>query len=250
MTTQLDNLGSPALEGKSKAFYEREDGSWLMRFKPHLRSITWKREEDIGGTEELRMLACDRIFTICEAAGLKTHRNGSLVKGTDGYLMPVLPMRGIPIEWIARYEAAGSLVRLFPSLVKEGQKFPNPLLKYDFKQDLKVAGVDDPTLNESYICGLNLLDETQLAHAKTLLLKLADLLRRTLDKADIDLLDFKVEFGLDKQGELRIMDEVSQDCIRARDRRNGNSLTKDSFRQGKTPREVLDAYRAFYDRIR
>jgi phosphoribosylaminoimidazole-succinocarboxamide synthase len=143
---------------------------------------------------------------------------------------------------------------LFPGLVKEGQRFARPLFKYDYKQDIRVAGIDDPTLNESYIVGLGLLSEEQLRACKQLLGDVGALIHRRLAAVGIRLIDMKMEFGVNRRGpgerserpeERMVIDEISQDCIRAVDEATGQSLTKDLFRQLKRPEEVVAAYEAF-----
>ena len=91
------------------------------------------------------------FMNLLERNGIKTQIKSNKIEEIDGEQgILVENVRTIPIEFICRYYAAGSIVRLYPSLVKEGQKFKTPLYKFDLKQDIKVAGVDDPTLNKNY----------------------------------------------------------------------------------------------------
>ena len=155
----------------------------------------------------------------------------------------------IPLEFISRYYAAGSIVRLYPSLVKEGQKFKQPLYKFDLKQDIAVAGVDDPTLNENYIVGLEILTQDEFNVAKTMLSKISDCINDDLLSKDIKLIDMKMEFGFDNEHQIVLIDEISQDCIRANDISTNESLTKDAFRNMKSDEEVLKVYRTFKERV-
>ena len=113
----------------------------------------------------------------------------------------------------------------------------------------KGSGVDDPTLNENYIVGLEILNENQLKEAKQILAKTGEIIRKTLEKAGMKLIDMKMELGFTKEGEIVVIDEISQDCIRANDIKTEKSLTKDSFRQMKTDEEVLEAYKEFNRRL-
>lgn len=145
----------PIIEGKSKKFYKVNDEALFMVFKPHLRSITSKREENIKNTDLERLRVNLLIMLILEYNGIKTHLLGrNIVTINDKQGIYVKKVQTIPIEFIGRYYAAGSIVRLFPALVSEGEEFKNILLKFDYKQDIKIAGIDDPTLNESYIVGI------------------------------------------------------------------------------------------------
>ena len=220
----------PEVEGKSKKIFKLDENTYFMCFKPHLRSITSNREENIKGTEHERLLSNMYFMNILESNGIKTQvKNRAIQKidGEEGIL--VKKVKAIPLEFICRYYAAGSIVRLYPSLVKEGQQFKTPLYKFDLKQDIKIAGVDDPTLNENYIVGLGILTEEEFEKAKNILAKVGDLMRKTLRKAQMKLIDMKMEMGFDEKGNIVVIDEISQDCIRANDIKTGNSLTKDAF---------------------
>ena len=238
------------VEGKSKKIFKLNENEYFMVFKPHLRSITSKREENIEGTEKERLKANLYFMNLLESCGIKTqicNNEIQMIDGEEGII--VKEVKAIPIEFICRYYAAGSIVRLYPSLVKEGQKFKTPLYKFDLKQDIKIAGVDDPTLNESYIVGLEILSKDDFEEAKQILAKVGEIIRKTLEKCDIKLIDMKMELGFDKDRNIVVIDEISQDCIRANDIKTEKSLTKDSFRQMKTDEEVLNTYKEFNRRL-
>ncbi|MBI4919381.1 hypothetical protein HY837_05585 [archaeon] len=245
----LDPTQEPIAEGKSKKVIAVDDTTCVMAFKPHLRSITSKREENIEGTDYWRILNTLDTMNYLSSLGIPTSlAHNKAVRVNDKVYLVTKHVKPIPIEWIVRYEAAGSIVRLFPSLVKAGQKFETPLFKYDLKQDIKVAGTDDPTLNESYIVGLGLLNEQDLARAKQMLGAIGEALKDRLDKVGIALVDVKMEYGFcgDK---ICVIDEISQDCMRAYDKETGKSLTKDLFRQMKSHEEIVRAYEAFAKRL-
>ena len=227
-------LGKILVEGKSKKIYDLGNNEGFMVFKPHLRSITSKREENIAGTEHERLVANLGFMRLIDGVGLRTQFVGEsieTIEGMEGIL--VKQSRSIPIEFICRYYAAGSIVRMFPSLVTEGQQFKTPLYKYDFKQDISVNGVDDPMLNESYIVGLGLLTNDEFQKAQYMLKIIGRTIRDFLLSNNIRLIDMKMEFGFDNDGEIILIDEISQDCIRANDMKTNESLTKDAFRNMK-----------------
>lgn len=246
----MDKLKIPVVEGKSKKIFKLDDDTYFMCFKPHLRSITYKREDNIEGTEYQRLLANIYFMNLLEKNEIKTQLKNDKIQEIDGEKgIIVKKIKTIPIEFICRYYAAGSIVRLYPSLVKEGQKLKTPLYKFDLKQDIKVSGVDDPTLNENYIVGLEILTEKQLLEAKEILAKVGEIVRGALEKANMKLIDMKMELGFDENGEIVVIDEISQDCIRANDITTEESLTKDTFRQLKSDKEVLNAYIEFNKRL-
>lgn len=240
----------PEVEGKSKKIYKLDETTYFMSFKPHLRSITYGREENIEGTEKERLKANIYFMNLLESKGIKTQIKNNKIQEVDGIEgILVKKIKTIPIEFICRYYAAGSIVRLYPSLVKEGQKFKTPLYKFDLKQDIKVAGIDDPTLNENYIVGLNLLTKEQFEKAKQILVKVGEIINKELEDKGIKLIDMKIELGFDENSNIVVIDEISQDCIRANDMKTDKSLTKDAFRQLKSDEEVLNCYKEFNKRL-
>ncbi len=243
-------LSSPVVEGKSKKFYDLGNDVYFMVFKPHLRSITSKREENIEGTDLERLKTAEKFFKLFKENGIPTQVLYDEIIEIDGMKgLLVSKTKTIPLEFIVRYYAAGSIVRLFPSIVKEDQKFEKPLLKYDLKQDIAVAGVDDPTMNESYITGLGLLTENELEQVKDYTLRVAETIRKHLELSHIRLIDMKMEFGFNKDENIVLIDEVSQDCIRANDMNTNEPMTKDAFRNMKTDEEVLNTYKTFSKRV-
>lgn len=244
------DFSNPIVEGKSKKIYKIDDNTGFMVFKPHLRSITYNREGNISGTEEERLKAAEFIFKILSDNGIKTQLfNDKIVKinGINGLL--VKKIKTIPIEFICRFYAYGSIVRLYPSLVKEGQKLNKMLMKFDLKQDVSIAGVDDPTLNESYIIGLGLLNEEQLRKSKEMLEKIGNILYNHFLERGVKFIDVKMEFGFDNNGEIVLIDEISQDCMRANLISTDETITKDAYRQAKSDKEVLDIYKRFNEII-
>jgi phosphoribosylaminoimidazole-succinocarboxamide synthase len=237
-------------DGKSKALYKTcRERVCLMEFKPSLRSITYKRKQNIAGTELERMKACLSLYMYLESKGIPTQLLFDRIitvwhNGKERNFLAIKPASQIPMEWISRFYAAGSITKLFPTLVENGQKFPVPLQKYDFKQEASVAGVDDPTMNESYMVGLGLVTDEQLDVCKYYLGRISDLLNQKLALKNLRLVDLKMEFGVDSEGSVMLTDEISQDCIRVNDSK-GNSLTKDAFRQWKAEVDVLKAYQQF-----
>jgi len=243
-------LGEVVIEGKSKKFYDLGDDKLFMVFKPHLRSVTSKREGNIEGTDTERMIANNMIFNMLESKGIKTHRMEKELRTIDGMTgMVVKRTTTVPIEFICRYRAAGSIVRLYPSIVKPDMKFKRPLYKYDLKQDVSVAGVDDPTLNESYIIGLELMEEDDFEKARAYLGDIGYHMLTTLDTAGMTLVDMKMEFGHTSSGEIVLIDEISQDCIRANDTETWEPVTKDAYRNMKSDSEVLAKYKEFNQRL-
>lgn len=242
----LEKDAKPFIEGKSKKIYKLSDNVNFMAFKPHLRSITYNREGNISGTETERLQACLYYMNMIESKGFKTQllfNEIVRINGTEGLL--VCNATPIPIEFIGRYYAYGSIVKLFPSLVREGEKLPNLLCKYDLKQDISVNGVDDPTMNESYIVGLGLLNQIELINCQNFLKTICEIINNDFLNKGVKFIDVKMEFGFNENGSIILIDEISQDCMRAEEISTGKTITKDCYRQMKSDEEVLSTYKHF-----
>mgnify|MGYP001852003560 CR=1 FL=1 len=237
-------------DGKSKTIYALDDKTAIMFYKPHLRSVTHKREGIINGTDIYRMYATMFFLNLLEEQGIPTQRVNDKILDINGKLAILIKRcKPIPLEWIRRYYAAGSIVRLFPIFVKEGQKLDPPLNKYDAKIDVSLTGgIDDPTMNESYITGLHILTKQQFQEADRMLSKIGDILNEVYQNAGIRLIDLKMEFGLLDE-KVILIDELSQDCMRANDMITGETLTKDAYRQWKKKKKVLETYKTFLQRM-
>lgn len=236
--------------GKSKTIYALNEELAIMFYKPHLRSVTNKREGIIEGTDIYRMYATMFFLNLMEENHIPTERVEDKILNINGkFGILIKRCKPIPLEWIRRYYAAGSIVKLFPIFVKEGQKFNPPLNKYDAKIDVSLTGgIDDPTMNESYITGLHILSKKHFDEADAMLSKIGDILNEVYTRAGIKLVDVKMEFGI-LEDKIILIDELSQDCMRANDMVTGETLTKDAYRQWKTPEEVLATYEMFLNRM-
>ena len=132
----------------------------------------------------------------------------------------------IPVECVIRNFAAGSLVRRLG--VTEGQALNPPT----FEQFLKNDALHDPLINESLAISFGWATAEQLAQMKALTFKVNDVLLKLFDDAGMLLVDFKLEFGVDGDGNIVLGDEFSPDGCRLWDKETRKKLDKDRFRQG------------------
>ena len=72
---QIDFQSRPIIaNGKSKTIYALDEEIAIMFYKPHLRSVTNKREGIIEGTDVYRMYATMFFLNLMEANGIPTER--------------------------------------------------------------------------------------------------------------------------------------------------------------------------------
>ena len=94
---------------------------------------------------------------------------------------------------------------------------------------------------------MGLADDSDLEKINELTYKINELLSRFFDERGILLVDFKLEFGKDADGNIILADEISPDTCRLWDKDTHKKLDKDRFRFDLGG--VEDAYWEIYNRI-
>ena len=92
----------------------------------------------------------------------------------------------------------------------EGKILSHPLVEFYLKDD----ALGDPLLTRERLLLLDLATPEQLGQLQELALKINQHLREFFNGCDITLVDFKLEFGVDSQQQLRLADEISPDTCR------------------------------------
>ena len=225
-------------EGKGKRLYKCEDEDLLIsEFKDALTAFNAQKTGQEKGKGALNCKISTELFKLLENNGIKTHlvetlsENEQLVKKVDI----------IPIEVVVRNVATGSLVKRLG--IEEGTVLPFALVEFYYKDD----DLGDPLLNDEHCLLLDIASESELETLKMLGREINVILKSFFLKRDLNLIDFKVEFGKDKDGNILLSDEISPDSCRFWDVNTKEKLDKDRFRQGLGG--VKMAYEEVLDRI-
>ena len=151
----------------------------------------------------------------------------------------------IPLAVVLRNIATGSLCR--PTPIAEGTTIDPALLDLYYKDD----GLGDPLLTEARVRLLGVVDDRQMAAIERLARRINGVLVPFFAGIDLELVDFKLELGLNAAGELLLADEISPDTCRFWDRRSSDAndriLDKDRFR--KDLGGVMEAYGEVLKRV-
>ena len=139
-----------------------------------------------------------------------------------------------------RNVAAGSLAKRLG--VPEGTPMAKPVLEYYYKND----ELGDPMINQYHIAAMEFATEEQMDQISSIALRVNEILKAYLAKKNIDLIDFKLEFGNFK-GQILLGDEISPDTCRFWDSETKNKLDKDRFRRDLG--NVEDAYKEILHRL-
>ena len=226
-------------KGKAKSVYGTENPEEvIMEFRDDMTAGDGARHETMGKKGYYNSIITSKIFEILEENSIKTQFLELIKPGT----LKTLKLDMIPIEVIVRNRATGSLVRTYP--FEDGTILNPPIVQMDYKDD----DFHDPMLNETIAEALNLATPEELETLKSLALKINQILSKMFKAIGIILVDFKIEFGKDSEGNIVLGDEISPDSCRLWDSETLDMLDKELFRQGQDDK-VMNAYEEIYNRL-
>ncbi len=234
--------GQLLYEGKAKRIFHTDfDDRVLVEFKNDATAFNALKHQELEDKGRINCQISAHLFELLEAEGIPNH----YLSLASECWMVAQRVEIIPLEVVVRNIATGSLCRETP--IAEGKKLLPPLLDLYFKDD----NLGDPLLTESRLLKLDLLSSKERLEIEKLAFRVNQLLKSFLEKLDLTLVDFKLEFGVNKQGQLLVSDEISPDTCRIWDKREGDNkrriLDKDRFRQDLGG--VVDAYGEVLKRI-
>ena len=225
--------------GKVKSVYNTDDDDKvIIEFSDDMTAGDGARKEVMNNKGAYNAVISSKIFKVLEENGIDTQ----FIDLPEPNVMVAKKLEMIPIEVIVRNIATGSLVRRYP--IEDGTKLDPPLVQMDFKND----DYHDPMLNDSIIKALGIATQEEIDILTEKALKINEILTKFFADAGIILVDYKVEFGKDKDGNILLGDEISPDGCRLWDSKTLEMLDKELFRKGKDD-EVMDAYIEVYNRI-
>ena len=211
-------------EGKAKKLFSTDDENLVIsEFKDDLTAFNGEKKSSEAGKGALNNKISTELFKLLEKNGIQTH----FVKMLDDNHMLHTKVDVILIEVIVRNIATGSLTRNLG--IKEGTVLPFTLVEFDYKND----ALGDPKLNDQHALILGLVDyQDELDKLRRMARQVNDILKPYFAEKGLNLVDFKLEFGKDKSGNIILIDEISPDNCRFWDMQSGEKMDKDRFRQG------------------
>ena len=226
-------------EGKGKKLYATNDGLKIIsEFKDDLTAFNAQKKGNEKGKGSLNCQISTIIFKLLEQNGIKTH----FIESLDENSMLCKRVQIIPLEVVVRNVATGSLTKRLG--ITEGQKLDFPIVEFYYKND----ALNDPLVNDEHCKIMGIIDsETSAEFIKKTARKVNEILVDFFAKANLRLIDFKVEFGRDEKGAILLADEISPDSCRLWDKDSNKKMDKDIFRQSLG--NVSDAYKEVLARM-
>jgi len=224
-------------KGKAKSMYETDSESvLLMEFRDDASAFDGKKMSALNNKGKVNNQFNAFILDLLAKQGIETHfietisTHESLVKKLDMF----------PIECVVRNRATGSLCRRLG--VEDGLILDPPLFEFFLKDD----ALGDPLINENHILSFKWASQSDIDEMKRLTFQVNEILRELFDKANLILVDYKLEFGK-FEGRVLLGDEFTPDGCRLWDKDTLEKLDKDRFRQDLG--DVIESYQEVANRL-
>jgi len=214
----------PIYEGKAKRLFTTEDPNVLrMEYKDSATAYNALKKGEFENKGRFNKAITLIIYRMLEEKGIKTH----LVADVDDINLLVARVSIMPLEVIVRNIAAGSFSKRMG--ITEGTPFKKPIVELSYKDD----ALGDPFINVDYARELGAATEEECAYLKKIALLINETLIEFFLKANLRLVDFKIELGrlANDPSVIVLADEISPDTCRLWDVETGKKMDKDRFRQ-------------------
>lgn len=214
--------GQLLYEGKAKRLYTTQDEDILfVEYKDSATAFNGEKKAEIAGKGNLNNQITTLIFEKLQANGIASH----FVKRLSDNEQLVRKVDIIPIEVVTRNIAAGSLAKRLG--FEEGGALKRPIVEFYYKDD----ELGDPFITTEHIDVLDLATPKEVKSLYDAALQVNEVLRPIFADVGVTLVDFKLEFGRDKDGNVLLADEISPDTCRLWDTETNQKLDKDVFRR-------------------
>ncbi|HIZ04227.1 MAG TPA: phosphoribosylaminoimidazolesuccinocarboxamide synthase [Candidatus Borkfalkia stercoripullorum] len=229
--------GEQLYEGKAKKVFATDDPDIvIVDYKDDATAFNGLKKGTIAGKGVINNKMSNMMFRIMEQHGIPTH----FVEELSDRETAVKKVQIVPLEVIIRNTAAGSFSKRYG--VPEGKKLPVTVFEFSYKND----DLGDPLINDYHALAMELATPEEIETIKRMAFKVNDVMKEFFASLNIDLIDFKLEFGRFK-GQIILADEISPDTCRFWDMTTGEKLDKDRFRRDLGG--VEDAYKEVFARL-
>ena len=161
------------------------------------------------------------MFRKLEEQGIPTH----YIEELNERETAVKKVTIVPLEVIIRNTAAGSLSKRLG--LPEGTPLKTPVLEFSYKND----DLGDPMVNDYHILAMGLATREELDQIAEMSFAINKMMVEFFKSVNVDLIDFKIEFGKTSDGKIILADEISPDTCRFWDSDTHEKLDKDRFRR-------------------
>lgn len=230
--------GEVMYEGKAKIMYATEDpDKVIVYFKDDATAGNGEKHGTIQEKGIINNKISTYFFNLLKTNGINSH----FIETLSDREMVVKMLRMISLEVVVRNVAAGSLAKRLA--LEEGTPLKVPVLEYFYKND----ELGDPMLNRYHIMAIDIARVHELDEIEHIAFCVNTILKNNLRSKNVDLIDFKLEFGRDEKDKIVLADEISPDNCRFWDMSTHEKLDKDRFRNDMGG--VEEAYKEMLNRL-
>ena len=230
--------GTLIYEGKAKQLFQTDDPAIIwVEYLNQATALNGAKKDQISGKGELNNQITGLIFDFLKSKGITNH----YIKQLSETEQLIQNVEIIPLEVVVRNIAAGSFSKRLA--IPEGTPLKSPIVEFYYKND----ELDDPMVIDAHILALELATAEELTQLRQKALAVGEALTELFDSIDITLVDFKVEFGRQKDGSILLADEVSPDTCRLWDKQTNEHLDKDIYRRDLG--DIIPVYQEVLNRL-
>lgn len=209
-------------EGKAKKILKADnENEFIVYYKDDATAFNGEKKAEISSKGILNNKISTKIFENLERQGIKTH----YIKNISEREMLVKKVDILLLEVIVRNITAGSFCKRVG--IEEGIVLDGPIFELCYKND----EYGDPLINEDHAVAMGLATRKEIEYIKNETLKINEVMKKFFLDMNLKLVDFKLEFGKDKDGNILLADEISPDTCRLWDKDTNEKLDKDRFRR-------------------
>lgn len=209
-------------EGKAKKVFKTDDPQvYLVRYKDDATAFNGAKKGSIEHKGIMNNKISTILFKALSKAGIDTH----FIEYVSETEMLVKVVTIVPLEVVVRNVAAGSLAKRLG--LEEGTPLDTPVIELCYKND----ELGDPMVNHYHIQAIQLAAPEEVAQIEQEALKINSLLKDIFAQCNLELIDFKLEFGRDMDNKIILADEISPDTCRLWDKVTHEKMDKDRFRR-------------------
>ncbi|BCB02197.1 phosphoribosylaminoimidazolesuccinocarboxamide synthase [Bacillus sp. KH172YL63] len=214
--------GTLLYEGKAKQIFATNDEEvvWIQ-YKNSATAFNGEKKAEIDGKGVLNNKISSLLFSKLAEHGIESH----FIKQLSENEQLVKKVEIIPLEVVVRNVIAGSLAKRLGK--EEGTPLPQPIIEFYYKDD----DLGDPLITDDHIDFLEIASREERAGIRKMALGVNEVLQGIFKDAGVTLVDFKLEFGKDRNGRILLGDEISPDTCRLWDAETNQKLDKDVFRR-------------------
>ncbi|MBW6409869.1 phosphoribosylaminoimidazolesuccinocarboxamide synthase [Clostridium weizhouense] len=225
-------------EGKAKQIYATDKSDEvIVYYKDDATAFNGEKKGQIEDKGVMNNEITSILFELLEKKGIETH----FIKKLSDREQLCKKVEIIPLEVIVRNIAAGSMAKRLG--LEEGFKLKTTVFEFSYKDD----ELGDPLINSYHAVAIGAATFEEIDTILKMTAKINDILKEVFLLQNINLIDFKLEFGKCEDGTIVLADEISPDTCRFWDATTGEKLDKDRFRRDLG--NVKDAYVEILKRI-